>query len=207
MTDRERELLVAMAARPGFTAMPVLMYYHRPLQAWAPRALSPFAAKLVRDGYAVRAYANPGRQSRYRITEAGRAILAAEQAALTPDAGHHVANEDQVRSLRDHEHDLDSRAGHLQQGPERRYRFHVSVPLGLVRGDLAGEARPLGLSLGLERLAGRAEPPQRAPGGCTSGLLLLYLVEVPGDRDPPGQDWGTRGAGPRGPVRPVLPVS
>jgi hypothetical protein len=118
MTEKERELLAAMAARPGFTAMPVLIYHHEPLQAWTPHQLAPSAAKLVRDGYALRAFSNPGRESRYRITEAGRVILASEQAALTPDAGHHVMNENQVRPLRDHEHDPGSRAGHLQPGPE-----------------------------------------------------------------------------------------
>lgn len=75
MTDREEELLKAMASRDSFAAMPVLMYYHKPLQAWTPNQLSPSAARLVRDGYAVRAFHNPGRQSRYRITEAGRAFL------------------------------------------------------------------------------------------------------------------------------------
>lgn len=82
MTEKERELLAAMADRPSFTAMPVLIYHHEPLQAWTPHQLAPSAAKLVRDGYALRAFSNPGRQSRYRITEAGRAILTDDLSSL-----------------------------------------------------------------------------------------------------------------------------
>ncbi len=77
MTDRERELLSALAQYDAFKSIAVLQYYHPRLNEYTRYQLLTSAAVLVRDGLVVRTVGRPHRETKYRITSRGRETLLA----------------------------------------------------------------------------------------------------------------------------------
>ncbi len=75
MTDRERELLSALARYDAFKSIAVLQYYHPELKGYTKHQLLTSAAVLVRDGLAARTVGRPHRETKYRITDEGRKRL------------------------------------------------------------------------------------------------------------------------------------
>lgn len=74
MTDRDREVLAALAEHDDFISVPVLRWKHPDLQAYTKGQLFFSMGRLVKDELVKRTIGWE-REARYRITEKGHEFL------------------------------------------------------------------------------------------------------------------------------------
>jgi hypothetical protein len=75
LAGRDLDLLAALGQYREFKSLALLHYYHAPLAGYSRGELRKSAARLVRDELISRTVTNPERETRYRITDAGREAI------------------------------------------------------------------------------------------------------------------------------------